>query len=183
MPTTANRLLPLLCLGLLAGCGGGVTLEIPISGASTAAIDFAGGIPKHAENDDIRVEKALLVVDAKAKHANYDFLIREKNKSDRPTSVKIEDVTDDAPVTMVEDNRPELKDGLWEMDRPGDDAGREQRQMAVRAGEQHPRVPHHHPHRPRPHLGAFTRARPTRATPRTYYRQRLGLETQPAAAC
>ena len=47
------------------------------------------------------MEKALLVLNAKAKQGSYSFAFREKNKSDRPTYVKVEDVTDDASATWI----------------------------------------------------------------------------------
>jgi hypothetical protein len=110
---TVFRLLPLLSLGFLAGCGGAVSLQIPISGATTASIDFAKGMPLHAENDDIRIEKALLDIDFKSKQAHYDFVFRQLNKGDQPTYVKVEDVTDDTSQTLVEDRQPVLKDERW----------------------------------------------------------------------
>ena len=107
------RLLPLLSVGFLAGCGGAVSLQIPISGATTASIEFAKGVPLHAENDDIRIEKALLNIDYKTKLTNYEFIFRQLNKGDRPTYVKVEDVTDDSCQTLVEDRQPVLKDERW----------------------------------------------------------------------
>ena len=109
------RPVSLFALALLAGCStGSLSLQIPIAGQQTVMIDFSGGNPVNAENGDVRVEKSNLILDSKTKQGSYVFAFLQKNRRDQPARVKVEDVTDDTAVTLVDDRTPRLADGHWQ---------------------------------------------------------------------
>jgi hypothetical protein len=114
--------LPLLFAStlLLGGCltpgMGGLSMNATISGGSTVRIDFDGKGVVHAENDDIRIDSAVLVPDFKAKKVAYTFSFHLKHAHvEAPRSVKVDDVTDDVAVNWINDEHPTLNaKGGWE---------------------------------------------------------------------
>jgi hypothetical protein len=108
-----RRLILGCCLGALLGCAASrLTVKLPISGGEYVPIQFSRGAALHAENDDLRVVDAVFMVDAASKRALYFAGIIVKDGRP-PRSVKVEDVTDDQPVTFVEDDHPRLADKEW----------------------------------------------------------------------
>ncbi len=93
---------------------GSLSLQIPIAGQKTVTIEFAKGNPVNAENDDVRIEKSNLILDAKTKQGRYVFSFLQKNKHDRPIRVKVEDVTDDTALLLTDDRAATLTDGHWQ---------------------------------------------------------------------
>ena len=92
---------------------GSLSLQIPIAGSQTVQVEFSKGNPVNAENDDFRVEKANLILDAKAKQGRYLFELVQKNRSERPGRIKVEDVTDDTAVTLADERHPILREARW----------------------------------------------------------------------
>jgi len=133
----------------MAGClttgTGGLSKNATISGGEQVRIDFDNHGVVHAEDDDIRIETAVLKpeitvranvtrvspddgnriaremdldgdgADFEGKKVWYQFTFRVKHEHvQTPRSVKVEDVTDDAPVVWVTDEHPTLNaNGVW----------------------------------------------------------------------
>ena len=108
-----RRLILALWFGALSGCASSVvTVKLPISGGEYVPIQFSRGAALHAENDDLRVIDAVFQVDTASKQARYFAGIRVKG-GQAPRNIKVEDVTDDQPVTFVEDDHPRLVNKEW----------------------------------------------------------------------
>lgn len=108
-----SPLIPLLVLALFAGCAvGPTTFKFPISGGEMVPLSFAHGAVVPAENDDFKIETAQFEVSPGSKQGTYIFKFLSK-KGAPPRSVRVEDVSDEAPVTWIEDTSPQLAAGHW----------------------------------------------------------------------
>ena len=111
-----SRLFLPLCvaLGLLAGCATGtISIKMPISGGDIVPLELGKGGFVHAENDDFKIEKALIVLDGKTKQGTFsaEFLAKTGRT---PQSVEVVDVSDDTPKPFTTDTHPTLnKDQKW----------------------------------------------------------------------
>ena len=68
--------------------------------------------PVHAEDDVAKVVDAVLQTSPATKQARYFTGVIVKDGR-APRSIKVEDVTDDQPVTFVEDAQPRLEGREW----------------------------------------------------------------------
>lgn len=101
-----------LCLPLLgwwAGCQapgmGGIVLNAEISGGEKVRIPVSRKGAVKAENDDLAITGSTLLADFRTRRVNYGFSFQEKHPFG-VRSVKVEDVTDDEPVTLIDDEHP-----------------------------------------------------------------------------
>jgi len=113
-------LLPVVALfALLSGCVapgmGGLSMNATISGGEQVRIDFDHGQIVHPQNDDLKILTGILEPNLKDKNFTYQFSFELKHDHVHPPqSVKVDDVTDDAPVSLVDDQHPVLiNGGVW----------------------------------------------------------------------
>ena len=108
------RLLLVPCLALLAGCNAGPkTFKFPISGGEMVSISFNNGTIVPGEDDDFKIELAQFQVNGKGQPGVYLFRLWSK-KGAVPRSVKVEDVSENEPVVLLEDAAPKLTaDRRW----------------------------------------------------------------------
>jgi hypothetical protein len=114
MPNPRARLLLLAGLGVLAGCvaSGDFVVDVPVAGGDTVRLELGktGMIP--GENDDFKIGSALLVFDPGTKKGTYEFVFQAK-RGVAPTHLKVDDVTDDAAVTLFQTDQVKLQNGIW----------------------------------------------------------------------
>jgi len=113
-------LIPVVALlALLSGCVapgmGGLSMNVTISGGETIRIDFDHGAIVHPENEDVQIITAILEPHLKEKNFTYLFSFQAKHgHAQTPRSVKVDDVTDDTPVSLVDDPYPAYnKESVW----------------------------------------------------------------------
>ncbi len=75
-------------------------------------LTFAKGGFVNAEDNDFKIEAAQFEVDPVTKRDTYIFKLISKTGA-VPRSIRVEDVSDEAPVTWVEDAAPKLTDRRW----------------------------------------------------------------------
>jgi hypothetical protein len=121
-PLELNRRLPYQVLGALAlsvicltSCTSSSSrLSVPIAGGQTLELQRQGAGFKNAENDLVMISNAGL--EAVNLNQNYyvrwSFAIRPK-KATVLSLIRIEDVTDPAPLLLVNDLAPQLDGGQW----------------------------------------------------------------------
>jgi hypothetical protein len=111
----ASMLLLVALLGLLGGCAttSGEMRTFRIAGGKTIELPIARGGALPTENADVKIEVTGFMLEG-ANHAlTYAFGFSEK-KSERPESVKIEDVTGTESEVLVLDSAPVLgKEAYW----------------------------------------------------------------------
>lgn len=123
MATPAKTLLlrlglPALLAACLAGCaelgGGRPAVTVKISGGQTLtfALDPKIG-PIPAENDDFKVQVARLLPIKDKPEAFYGFQMVVK-KDGAPRRVIVDDVSDDSPVRVLDDEKPVVRNHLWQ---------------------------------------------------------------------
>ena len=113
MPNPRLRLLLLAGLGLLAGCAtGSYWINVPISGGDNVPLELIPGGMVNAENDDFKVDAAVYQFDPKTSKGSYYFEFEVKRGA-APQRVKVEDVSDDAPVTLFQTDKVKLQEGHW----------------------------------------------------------------------
>lgn len=104
----------LVLLGALAwsGCAtGDYAFVTRISTGEKIQIPLAHGAPLHAKKGTIEVVYAAMIPGLLPEKKEMVYLFAFNETSGRPPrSVRVEDVSDDAPVLLVEDLKPELRD-------------------------------------------------------------------------
>jgi hypothetical protein len=96
-----------------------VSIVVPIvllSGCASSSSKVSGPTPgfPQAENDQVIVEGAglqAMVLDGNY-YVRWNFSIRPK-QTNTLSSIRIEDVTDQTPLLLVNDVAPQLDGGLW----------------------------------------------------------------------
>jgi hypothetical protein len=99
----------------LTGCASSPSrLSVPIAGGQTVRLERQGTGFKHAENDRIIISEASLqAVNLDGKnYLRWNFVITPKQTTTL-NMIRIEDVSDSAPLIMVNDVAPQLDDGKW----------------------------------------------------------------------
>jgi hypothetical protein len=115
MPNPRLRLPLIAGLSLLAGCTtGSFWVNVPISGGDTVPLELIQGGIVHAENEDFKVDSAVMQFDPKTKSATYVFEFEVKHGA-APRSVKVEDISDEAPVTLYQADTVKLENGHWKV--------------------------------------------------------------------
>jgi hypothetical protein len=117
IPSTWLSALPLVVLSVawLTGCASSPSrLSVPIAGGQTVHLEREGTGFKHAENDRIIIaEASLQAVNLDGKnYLRWNFVLKPKQTTTL-NMIRIEDVTDDAALIMVNDVAPQLEDGKW----------------------------------------------------------------------
>lgn len=109
----ASRLLVASALVLaLGGCATGtISMLATIAGGQTVRIPIGRKGVEPTEEDGVRVESAIFTLNAEKK-LTYVFELSEARKRVWQ-HVQVEDVSDAAPVVLVDDAQPELKNGHW----------------------------------------------------------------------
>lgn len=79
-----------------------------------ASMTFGNNGPIAEENGDFKVATILPLAPSKeAKRVDYDVKLKFKGGA-RPTRIKVEDVSEDPIVLVMEDASPHLDQGVWE---------------------------------------------------------------------
>ena len=113
MPNPRLRLPFIAGLGLLAGCTtGSFWVNVPISGGDTVPLELDQGGIVHAESEDFKIDSAVMQFDPKTKTATYLFEFEVKHGA-APRSVKVEDISDEAPAILYQTDSISLDDGHW----------------------------------------------------------------------
>jgi hypothetical protein len=89
-------------------------LSVPIAGGQTVRLERKGTGFKPAENDRIIVtEASLQAVNLDGEnYLRWNFVMTPKQTTTL-NMIRIEDVSDSAPLIMVNDVAPQLEDGKW----------------------------------------------------------------------
>lgn len=123
-PTFRSRIVWARRAVLLAGAGGLLALascatgeykfRTTISTGEKIEIPLQNGGPAPAKEGPIQVELALFLpaTEKDQKGIRYQFALTDRSPTP-PRSIRVEDVTDDHTVLLVEDRQPQLKDGRW----------------------------------------------------------------------
>ena len=117
MSHTPFKALPILVIPLLlwSGCtSSSPQLSIPIAGGQSVRLGRQGPGFKPAENDRVVVTDAgLQAVTYEGKHyVRWNFSIRPKQAAEL-SAIRIEDITDAAPLLLVNDVAPQQDGGKW----------------------------------------------------------------------
>jgi hypothetical protein len=99
----------------LTGCASSPSrLSVPIAGGQTVQLERQGTGFKHAENDRVIITEASLeAVNLDGKnYLRWNFVITPKQTTTL-NLIRIEDVSDSAPLIMVNDVAPQLDAGKW----------------------------------------------------------------------
>jgi hypothetical protein len=114
MPNPRPHFLLLAGLSVLAGCisSGDFVTNVPIAGGGTVALELgkSGMVP--GENDDFKIEAALLTFDPATRKGTYKLGFEAK-RGVAPLRVTVDDVTDDTPVTLFQTDKIQLQNGRW----------------------------------------------------------------------
>ncbi|MBV8350999.1 MAG: hypothetical protein JOZ21_01830 [Verrucomicrobia bacterium] len=100
---------------LFSGCASSPRrVSIPITGGQTVYLERQGPGFKQAENDRVKISDAgLQAVNLNGNmYVRWAFSIRPKQAAELST-IRIEDVTDPAPLLLVNDVAPEQEGGKW----------------------------------------------------------------------
>jgi hypothetical protein len=104
-----------LPMAWLTGCASSPSrLSVSIAGGQTVHLERQGTGFKHAESDRIILtEASLQAVNLDGKnYLRWNFVITPKQTTTL-NMIRIEDVSDSAPLIMVNDVAPQLEDGKW----------------------------------------------------------------------
>ena len=99
----------------LTGCASSPSsLSVPIAGGQTVRLERQGTGFKHAENDRIIItEASLQAVNLDGKNYLRWNLVITPKQTTTLNMIRIEDVSDSAPLIMVNDVAPQLGAGKW----------------------------------------------------------------------
>jgi hypothetical protein len=115
MPNPRLPLLFVVGLCLLSGCTtGSYWVNVPVSGGDTVPLELIPGGVRNAENDDFKIDAAVMQFDPKVKSATY-LLAFEVKRGAAPRSVKVEDISDEAPATLFQTDQVKLEKDLWKV--------------------------------------------------------------------
>jgi hypothetical protein len=112
---SARRLTALAVVSLLlAGCGtGGTTVLVPVNGGrEKVRVEFTAHGPAHASAEGFEVMAAGFIPYPAPKKPELGFSIVAKGAPPL-RRINVEDITEEAPVTMFTDEAPVFKDGTW----------------------------------------------------------------------
>lgn len=113
MPNPRLPLLFFASLCLLGGCTtGSYWVNIPVSGGDTVPLEVIPGGVRSAESEDFKIDAAVMQYDPKVKSATYILAFQVK-RGGVPKSVKVEDISDDTPVTLCQTDHVTLSKDLW----------------------------------------------------------------------
>jgi hypothetical protein len=97
----------------VAGCAtGDISMLVPVAGGEKVRVPLSrtGVVP--TVEDGIRIESSVLLPTPDKKQAYYDFAFSDA-QARALRSVKIEDISDEAPRLLVDDTKPEPAKGRW----------------------------------------------------------------------
>jgi hypothetical protein len=115
--SSGKILIALLVIGL-AGCASQApSVKLRIAGGEKITVDLGRGGVVGGENKDVKIEAAGIVPNATSKQVVFFFGVVFKTGG-VPKSVKVEDVTEDAAVPMIEDSHPKLAGKAWRWSSP-----------------------------------------------------------------
>lgn len=112
LKTQSILVLPLIWL---TGCASPSShLSVPVAGGQTVVLERQGTGLKQAENDRVTVaEPSLQAVNLNdVRYVRWSFAISPKQATALST-IRIEDVSDPAPLLLVNDLAPQLDAGKW----------------------------------------------------------------------
>lgn len=97
----------------MAGCstGGKTSMLVPVAGGGKVAVPLGKKGVEFTEANGVRIESASSTLDAEKKLV-YNFAFRDA-KARALRQVIVEDISDDSPTLLVEDNAPVLEEGRW----------------------------------------------------------------------
>lgn len=114
LPSTGCRLI--LLLAVLLGMAGCATSEYKytttISTGERLSFRLMNGRVEDAVADGIEARTPVVLPNPEQKKVKFVFGVAAK-PGDSLRRVVVEDVTDETPVLLVEDEKPELKDQIW----------------------------------------------------------------------
>lgn len=84
---------------------------VPIAGGGKVAVPFGKNGVEFTKGDGVQIESAASTLDAEKKLV-YNFAFRDA-KARALRRVVVEDMSDDSPTLLVEDNAPILDQGRW----------------------------------------------------------------------
>ncbi|HEX2852768.1 MAG TPA: hypothetical protein VHO24_05980 [Opitutaceae bacterium] len=105
-------------LGLLLALAGGCastefSYTTAVSGGERLKFTFVKGRPAPAKAEGIQIIDAGLQPDPEAKKVLFRFHIRDENAARSLRTIRVEDVTDETPVVLVEETAPTLVQQNW----------------------------------------------------------------------
>lgn len=107
----------LFAIGTIAlgtGCqSGSVSAVVPIAGGGKITVPMTRGGPPPAEADGFRVDRATISPSKDARELRYEFILQALKQSDLKR-IRIDDISDETAVTLVDDDSPKFADGKWE---------------------------------------------------------------------
>ena len=87
-------------------------VKVPIAGGERILVDMSRRGLVGEEDKDVKVIVAEFRSNPKEKKGLYSFVLAFKTSA-KPSSVKIEDVSENRASTMVDDSNPQVKGKLW----------------------------------------------------------------------
>ncbi len=103
-----------LALALLAGCASTeLSYSTRIAGGERLSFQFIDGRVMPAHADGLEVLPPQIGPDIPGKRVRYVFGIDVKKDASAMKSVRIDDVSDQSPVLLVEDSAPAPRNGRW----------------------------------------------------------------------
>lgn len=84
-----------------------------VSGGEQMKFTFAKGAPVHAKSDGFEIQEASIRPDMQAKKVFYGFSMSDSANGKSLQSVRVEDVSDAAPVLLLEDAQPTVTNRQW----------------------------------------------------------------------
>ena len=112
-----SRLAWLPLAGLLAvawaGCAtGDISLMVPVAGGEKLRVPLGRGGVVPTEENGIRIDSTTLMPTDDKKQAVFGFAFTDA-QTRALQSVKVEDISDDAPILIVDDPKPDSVKGRW----------------------------------------------------------------------
>ena len=113
MRLTCLFVVALSSLSLLSGCRTGtVSAVVPLAGGGQINVPMDRNGPPRGEGEGYRVEIATLQPGAEARETFYEFGLSSANEP-ALRRIQVIDMSDEQPVTLVDDQHPEFKDRKW----------------------------------------------------------------------
>lgn len=109
-----QKFLSVLCLLALLGCASpGPSARVTLSDGRKLIINVRDGRVVGEENKQVIVQTARYMYNIQKKEGRYIFGLVFSNGS-VPDSIKIEDISGSKAVVMVQDQKPVLKERVWQ---------------------------------------------------------------------